>query len=72
MDAATYARRQSAIRIPEQPEHHDPVEEKNWGSPSYLERIQELDATIQHTPIGERATSRVCQEAYATLEAMRK
>lgn len=44
-------------------------EELNPG-PSYLDRLQDLDTIIQHTPINERANSKECQYTYAMLKAM--
>lgn len=52
------------------PETPNPNEEKEWGKPSYLDRLQALDDIIQHTPINERAASVACQEAYAMLKIM--
>lgn len=50
----------------------DPREERNWGAPSYLDRLQALDDIIQHTPINERATSKACQEAFSELHEMNR
>lgn len=40
--------------------------------PSSLDRLQDFDTIIQRTPINERATSKVCQEARAGLRAMHR
>lgn len=46
------------------------IEELNPG-PSYIDRLQDLDTIIQHTPIEDRANGEECRRAYAQLKAMR-
>ena len=60
----------SATTLIELPRREDPREERNWGAPSYLDRLHDLDDAIQHTPINERATSKACQEAFSELHRM--
>ena len=60
------------IREQTREEQHDPHKERNWGKPNYLDRLQELDSIIQHTPINERATSEACQYAYKQLKVINR